>query len=363
MSKRILITGGAGFIGHHLIQEILERTDWEIVTLDRLDVSGNLNRIAEVLAENQQAILADACCGKEQTETPWARRIKVVWHDLKAPINEQIAHAIGDINFVIHMAAGSHVDRSIDYPMEFVMDNVVGTANLLDHFKGAFYSRVVKNLEFFLYFSTDEVFGPAPEGVHYKEWDRYHSGNPYAATKAGAEELCLAYQNTYKMPISITHTMNVIGIRQHPEKFVPKVTRKVRDGELVTIHANKDCTKAGSRHYIDARDVADAVLFLINKSADLEPGDKYNIVGEREMDNLELAQTIAKGVGKELKYELVDFHSARPGHDLRYALDGSKMKAMGWEPKAPINVRLGEIVEWSLANEDRWLFTPKAEQK
>ena len=157
--------------------------------------------------------------------------------------------------------------------------------------------------------------------------------------------------------------MNVIGTRQHPEKFVPKVTRKVRDGELVTIHANKDCTKAGSRHYIDARDVADAVLFLINKSADLEPGDKYNIVGEREMDNLELAQTIAKGVGKELKYELVDFHSARPGHDLRYALDGSKMKAMGWEPKAPIDVRLGEIVEWTLENEDRWLFTPTAEQK
>ena len=211
-----------------------------------------------------------------------------------------------------------------------------------------------------LYFSTDEVFGPAPEGVAYKEWDRYNSGNPYSATKAGAEELCLAYANTYGLDLMITHTMNVFGERQHPEKFIPMVIRKVRDGECVTIHSNSDRTKAGSRHYIHARDVVDAVLTLFEQGG--EKGEKYNIVGERELDNLELAQEIAKIVGKELHYNMVDFHSARPGHDLRYALDGTKMREeFGWEPKLKVTERLAEVVEWTLENDKRWLFKPKSD--
>ena len=338
MAKRILVTGANGFIGAHLVSEIMRRTDWHVISLDRLDVSGTYLRLGEIFEENPE----------------WKTRFTPVWHDLKAALNELVDHRIGHVDYVVHMAAGSHVDRSIDYPMEFVMDNVVGTANLLDWFRSRDCELKPDHKMKMIYFSTDEVFGPAPEGHAYKEWDRYNSGNPYSATKAGAEELCLAYANTYNLFISITHTMNVIGIRQHPEKFVPKVVRKARDGEKVTIHANKDCTKAGSRFYIDARDVVDAVLFLLDGR--MEKGDKYNIVGEREMDNLELAQTIAKHVGKELDYKLVDFHSARPGHDLRYALDGSKMRRMGWEPQAPINLRLKEIVEWTLANEKCWLF-------
>ena len=159
------------------------------------------------------------------------RRVKIVHHDLKAALNPLVCSEIGQVDYILHLAAGSHVDRSIDYPMEFVLDNVVGTANILD------FARTQDNLEKFVYFSTDEVFGPAPNGIKYKENDRYNSTNPYSATKAGAEELAVAYENTYKLPIIITHTMNVFGERQHPEKYIPMCIRKARDGEVVTIHS------------------------------------------------------------------------------------------------------------------------------
>ena len=140
--KRVLVTGGAGFIAHHTISEILRRTDWEIVSLDRLDYSGNLNRLHDILSD-----LTDA----------QRKRFRVVYHDLKAELNPMITADIGRIDYVIHMAAGSHVDRSIDHPMEFVMDNVVGTCNLLN------YARQLDSLERLIYFSTDEVFGPVSE--------------------------------------------------------------------------------------------------------------------------------------------------------------------------------------------------------
>jgi len=339
MSKRILITGGAGFIAHHVIDKILSTTDWEIVTIDRLDFSGNLNRLNEVVLSYPES---------ERT------RVKVVHHDLKAEINPEIAATIGKIDYISHLAAGSHVDRSITYPLEFVMDNLVGTAHILD------YARKLDSLERFAYFSTDEVFGPAPKGVNYKENDRYNSTNPYSATKAGAEELVVAFENTYEIPSLITHTMNVFGERQNPEKYIPMVIKKVRDNETVTVHANKEKTIAGSRHYIHAEDVAEALLFLYNYDVDRFGADatgakcqKFNIVGKDEIDNLELAQFIAKVQNKDLKYKMVDFHSSRPGHDLRYALDGTKMKDMGWEPQSAFD-RLESTVKWTLKN-DSWL--------
>lgn len=345
---RVLITGGAGFIGHHLIHQILQHTNWEIVSLDRLDTSGTLGRLAEVLELNkgweEQADPVIQCSLIED----WKQRLTVVWHDLKAPINDYTAEKIGKIDYIFHLAAGSHVDRSIDNPMEFIMDNVVGTCNILDFAR----NHLSEYLKLFLYFSTDEVFGTAPEGVFYKEDDRYRSGNPYSASKAGAEELCIAYQNTYGMPVIITHTMNVFGTRQHPEKFIPLVIKRVRDGEKVYIHSNAECTKAGSRHYISADDVADAVLFLVKN---FKVGEKYNIVGKRETDNLELCQIIADIMDGELIYEMVDFHSARPGHDLRYALCGDKMRELGWEPSKSLNDRLREVVEWTLENK-QWLM-------
>ena len=339
MSKKILVTGGAGFIAHHVIDKILSTTDWEIVTLDRLDFSGNLNRLNEVVSSYPESE---------------RKRVKVVHHDLKAELNPEITATIGKVDYISHLAAGSHVDRSISYPLEFVMDNIVGTAHILD------YARKLDGLERFAYFSTDEVFGPAPKGVNYKENDRYNSTNPYSATKAGAEELVVAYENTYGLPSFITHTMNVFGERQNPEKYIPMVIKKVRDKESVTVHANKEKTVAGSRHYIHAEDVAEALLFLYRYDIEtIKPDEtgakcqKFNIVGKDEIDNLELAQFIAKVQEKNLLYEMVDFHSQRPGHDLRYALDGTKMKKMGWEPESAFD-RLESVINWSLKN-DRWL--------
>jgi len=325
--KRVLITGGAGFIAHHVINHILNTTDWNVVTLDRLDFSGNLNRLAEVV--------------------PNDGRVKTVFHDLKAELNSQIIKSIGDIDIILHLAAGSHVDRSIEFPMEFVMDNVVGTCNILN------YARTLPNLERFIYFSTDEVFGPAPNGINYKEYDRYNSSNPYSASKAGGEELAVAFANTYKMPLYITHTMNVFGERQHPEKYIPVCIKRVRDGEKIIIHSDPTKTIPGSRCYIHALDVAEALIFILNLK-DQYNGSKFNVVGKEEINNLQLAQIISDAQGKKLIYELSDFHSARPGHDLRYALDGGLLRELGWEPKISLKERIKEVVDWTLKN-DRWL--------
>ena len=337
--KRVLITGGAGFIAHHLIYYILKKTNWEIISLDRLDYSGNLNRLDNILTNVTE---------KDRS------RVKVIFHDLKSELNPWIQKEIGDINIILHLAAGSHVDRSIEFPLEFVMDNVVGTANILE------YARYIHNknsqFEKFMYFSTDEVFGPAPDGVNYKENDRYNSTNPYSATKAAGEELAVAYENTYKLPVIITHTMNVFGERQHPEKFIPMCIKKIRDGETVTIHSDKSKKIPGSRHYIHAEDVSEAILFLLNNDIKQEVNwggakcPKFNIVGAEELTNLELAEIIAKAQNKKLKHEMVDFHSSRPGHDLRYSLSGEKMKLMGWSPKIKVQDRIKQVVQWSLKN-------------
>lgn len=341
--KRVLITGGAGFIAHHVIQHILENTDWEIVSLDRLDFSGNLNRLHEVVSSNND----------------YMKRVKVVFHDLKAEMNPMICDKVGQVDYILHLAAGSHVDRSIEYPMEFVLDNVVGTTNILQ------FARSQNNLERFVYFSTDEVFGPAPKGVKYRDRDRYNSTNPYSASKAGGEEMAVAFENTYGLPIIITHTMNVFGERQHPEKYIPMCIKRVRDGERIFIHANKDKTEAGTRHYIHANDVALGMMHVLNLDYDsiTQQRDfggakcpKFNLVGPEEVDNLSLAQMIADVQGKSLNYEMVDFHSQRPGHDLRYAMSGEYLKQLGWEPKIKFSERIRQVVEWSLEN-DRWLMS------
>ena len=251
--KRVLLTGGAGFIAHHTIRHFLKHTDWEIVSLDRLDYSGNLNRIADMMNEFDK-------------ETQ--KRLRIVYHDLRAEVNQMLSADLGQFEYIIHMAASSHVDRSIEDPMTFVLDNVVATCNILN------FGRKQKNLERFIYFSTDEVFGPAPVGVKYKERDRYNSTNPYSATKAGGEELAVAFENSYGMPIYITHTMNVFGERQHPEKFIPMTIQRVSQGETVTIHSDETKTIPGSRHYIHASDVADGCLFLLQNQKEISKLEK-----------------------------------------------------------------------------------------
>ncbi len=322
----ILITGGCGFLGHHCVEHLLKDTDWNIYVFDRLSYAARgFDRLHDINAFDDARVAIFTC-------------------DITQPISEGILKETYDVDVILHLAAETHVDNSIVDPMKFVMANVVGTANMLD------YARKVYSLDTFIYFSTDEVFGPAPKGVRYKEWDRYNCTNPYAATKAGAEQLVLAYMNTYALPGFIVHCMNVFGERQHPEKYIPMCISKILAGEVVTVHGSKTGLP-GSRFYIHARNVANAITFLIRN---YQQRQIYNIVGEWEVDNLGLAQTIALIVGEKLTYDMVDFHSSRPGHDLRYALDGTRMKERGWTIPVGFDESLRRTVEWTLENR-RWL--------
>ena len=332
---RILITGLAGFAGSHFCEHILKNTDWEIVGLDCINYAGNLNRLTDM-----------GIWEKEK------HRVKFIWHDLSSPINENIKNEIGKVDYILHMAAESHVDNSIANPMKFVMSNVVGTGNMLQ------YARELPDLKRFIYFSTDEVFGPIEKGTH-KEDQRHAPGNPYSATKAGAEDLCLAFANTYGLPIVITNTMNLYGPRQHPEKFIPLVIRKVLKEEIVKIHATPDLSKAGIRFYLHARNAAAAILFILqntteNISVKNPEQGRFNVVGEREIDNLSLAQFIANIIGKTLVYELIDFHSSRKGHDLRYGLCGDKLANLGFKFPKTFEESLERTVTWTLEN-PQWL--------
>ena len=329
MNKRILITGGAGFVGRHVVDYFLKKTDFEIISLDRLDHSGTLNRLAEILQEN-----------------PHKNRLKIVWHDLKSPLNDFTKNKIGHLDYIFHIAASSHVDRSVQYPTEFFMDNIIGTSNLLDYVRFN-----CQNLKMFLYFSTDEVFGPAPEGIFFKENDKYSAKNPYSASKAAAEEICMTYGETYNLPIIVTHAVNIYGKRQHPEKFIPLIVRKILNDEIVEIHSNPQLTEAGRRYYLHIDDLSEALLFLINNA---KIGEKYNLVAKEELNNLELAQMISKILGKELKYVMVNPKKTRPYLDFRYALDDTKMKNLGWEPKIRIRDALEELLLWFKENKE-WI--------
>ena len=161
--KTVLVTGGSGFVAHHVVETILDRTDWGVVCLDRLDLSGRVNRLEQMLASRPEAD---------------RKRVRVIYADLRAEINDQLAKDIGSVQVILHLAAGANVDKSIERPLEFVMDNTVATVNMME-----FARKHQPGLDRFIYLSTAEVFGPAPQGVTHKEYDRYNSGNPYAAAK------------------------------------------------------------------------------------------------------------------------------------------------------------------------------------
>jgi dTDP-glucose 4,6-dehydratase len=327
-NKRILITGGAGFVGHHCVEHLLKNTDWEIIVLDALTYAGNLNRVTDI-------------------EVFSPERVKFVWHDLKAPISETTHKIIGRLDYVIHFAAESHVDRSLQDSIPFVISNVVGTANLLEYIK--YYQSKCKTI----IFSTDEVFGPAPEGVYFKEDDRFKPSNPYSASKAGEEMIAYSFAHAFKLSISIVRSMNIIGERQHPEKFLPKTIKTILNNEKVVLHG-KGREDLSSRCWIHARNVADGLLFLLTKA---ERGEFYHIVGE-EKTVLEIANWICEVIkGRELKDEeiqWVDYHTARPGHDKRYALSGEKLAKMGWKTSVDLKQSLQKTVKWTLEHK-KWL--------
>ena len=322
--KNIIVTGGCGFIGSHFVEHIFRKTNWNIIIIDKLNYASNgLGRLRD----------SGLLCHK---------RITVFTFDLINPLSDGIFKELGlDVHYIIHMAAETHVDNSIKDPVPFVLNNISSTLNILE------YARKCLNLEKFFYFSTDEVYGHAPNGISYNEMDRHNPTNPYSASKSAGEQLCIAYNNTYGIPLIMVNVMNAFGERQHVEKFIPKCIKSILSNDKIYIHADKTCTSPGSRFYIHARNIADAVLFLIKNG---KIGELYHITGEKEVNNLEMAQFIAKILDKDLVYELVDFHSERPGHDERYSLDGSKIFKLGWNLPVDFEKSLRSTILWTLEN-------------
>ena len=328
--KTILVTGGCGFIGHHFVEHIIINTNWNIIIVDKLNyASMGFKRLKEPIFND---------CIKSE-------RLKIITWDLTHEISIGLCKEISNVDIIVHMAAETHVDNSIETPVPFIKNNIMSTVNILE------YARKLKNLELFFYFSTDEVYGPALGDKMFKEDERHNPTNPYSASKSGAEQICIAYHNTYKLPLIRINVMNAFGEKQHIEKFIPKVIKKISNNETVYIHSYPDKQLSGTRFYIHARNIAAGVFFLLDKGI---IGESYNLTGEKEISNLDMAQYIAQVMNKELKYEMVDFHSSRPGHDLRYGLDGNKMFEMGWT--LPINFEdsLKKTILWTLSHPD-WL--------
>jgi len=295
MSKRVLITGTSGFFGSHLLRHLMVNTDWEFICPCSWTHKGTPER------------LENAIEGMDKN------RVTVITHDLTAPFTEHTKKRVGQIDYILNIASNSHVQRSIENPGEFILGNVALVYNMLE------LARELKP-KVFLQFSTDEVYGVAPEGVNHKEWASIIPSNPYSASKAAQEAIAISYWRTYNLPVIITNTMNLFGETQDSEKYTAQLIKKIYNGEVVTVHGSEG--NVGSRFYLHARNGADAVYFILknlppklyNGGENMIP-DRYNIVGDVEIDNLSLAKIVAGMLGKELKYELVDFHKGRPGHD------------------------------------------------
>ncbi len=340
----VLLTGAGGFIGAHVLEHLLENTTWDIVVTDSFRHKGKTDRITNVLDTTT------GVCGPAEREA----RVRVITHDLTVPFSSQMIDNIGPVDYILALASESHVERSITDPVPFVRNNVDVALSTLE------YARAAKP-KALIYVSTDEVYGPIHRNDRgHEEWSSILPSNPYSASKAAQEAIAISYWRTYGVPLVIVNCMNLIGERQDAEKYLPTLIASVRDGKTVTVHGTEK--EIGTRHYLHARNLADAMLYILNKlpphpySATSSMGrpDRYNIVGPDRVSNLELAQMVAKVVGNELLYTLVDFHSARPGHDAHYGLDGMKMQAYGWQLPLTLEESLRRTVEWSLKNPE-WL--------
>lgn len=323
---RLLLTGISGFAGSHILEHVLINTDWDVVGIASWMHKGTPERVEEAV----------------KAHPDWMDRVTIITHDLESPLAERTKKRIGHVDYIINAAAQSHVERSIEDPVPFVKNNVNVALNMLE------FARECKP-KVFIQISTDEVYGAAPDGVNHAEWSPIIPSNPYSASKACQEAIAISYWRTYGVPVVITNTMNMFGEMQDSEKYMAKVIRCIANDESVPVHGTKD--SIGSRYYLHARNHADALLFILEREPAMYPDayrpDRYNVVGEKEIDNLEVAKMIANIMGKDLKYDFVDFHSVRPGHDKRYALDGTKLKKAGWTAPIDLVTSLRRYIKWT----------------
>jgi dTDP-D-glucose 4,6-dehydratase len=335
--KKVLITGICGSIGIHLFIHIMKNTDWIVIGLDSFQHKGFKDRMDLVLLENPE----------------WANRIRIIHHNLTCPISPEMKADIGDVSHILHLAAMSDVFFSVENPMWVMKNNIDSTLVMLD------YARLTPH-ESFVYFSTDEVYGPIEKGGRpHQEWDTHYPSNAYSASKSASESLCFPFWRSGQIKLIFTNTMNNFGEMQSSSKFPVMVQKAVDKGDTVTIHGNDK--EIGTRFYIHSRNAADALLFILQNlpphQHDVGKNDKpdrYNIVGDVCLSNLELAQSIADIMGKELKYKLQDFHKDNPAHDIHYGLDGKKLQELGWKQPVAYRESMRRTIAWQGRHKE-WL--------
>ena len=309
--KTALITGANGFIGHYLVEEFLK--DHTVICVVRPG-STNMERINHLLD-----------------------RVTVIEHNIK---NSCKHLPMADI--ILHAGANPSSADSLSDPTASIMDNVLGTLNLLEHARHT-------GVERFVYFSSAEVFGPISIGQDSQPNDAYNSNSPYAAGKAAGEELSLAYANSFNVPVSVVHINNTFGPRCQSNRLPVIIIRKLLNNETLDIHVGANNT-IGGRRWFYAGDVASHTQFILNtQTAQCE---KWNSAGSRFINNLEFAQKIARLMDLELLYKLVPID--RPGHDLCYSIDPSKLYDLGWQEPAAIDQRLAHTIQWYRDNPE-WL--------
>ncbi|WP_420319323.1 dTDP-glucose 4,6-dehydratase [Ekhidna sp.] len=330
MHKNVLITGGAGFIGSHVVRRFIKSGNYQIVNLDKLTYAGNLENLRDIENDpNYEFIKGDIC-------------------DFDF-INELFKKH--DFHGVIHLAAESHVDRSITNPMEFIQTNVVGTVSLLNAVKEAWKGK--ENRRFY-HVSTDEVYGSLGEEGLFKEITPYDPKSPYSASKASSDHFVRAYGNTYDLPYVISNCSNNYGPNHFPEKLIPLMIHNIRNKKPLPVYGKGE----NVRDWLYVEDHARAIELIFEKGKN---GETYNIGGFNEWKNIDLVHLLCDIMDRKLgneqgsSRELITFVKDRAGHDLRYAIDASKLnEELGWEPSLQFKEGLEKTVDWFFNNE-QWL--------
>ena len=337
MPKTVLITGIGGSIGCHVMRHVLRNTDWDVVGIDSFAHRGLTDRVYSVTKKHPDTF----------------HRFKIFTHDLRAPISSMLSDRMGKIDYVINLASISDVDVSISNPTGVLVDNQSIAVNVLE------YARH-KGVDAFMHISTDEVYGPTDGVASHKEWASIVPSNPYSASKAAQEAAAICYWRSYGLPLILVNIMNNFGEMQSPAKFPAICQRLIRAGETVKIHMFGPYSY-GSRFYIHSRNAADAMLFLLentsprkHKQWTVDRPDRFNIVGSKQVSNLDISRLIAHFIGKDLKWEGIDCGNTRPGHDVHYGLDGEKLANLGWTAPHPFEYSLQQTVEWYERN-PQWL--------
>jgi len=329
---KILITGGAGFIGSHVVRRFVNTyPEYKIINLDKLTYAGNLANLKDV--EEKQ-------------------NYEFVKGDIVDAIFIDQLFADKDFDAVIHLAAESHVDRSISSPLEFVMTNVVGTVNLLNAAKKYWAGEYINKR--FYHVSTDEVYGALGETGMFSEDTSYDPHSPYSASKASSDHFVRAYQDTYGLNTVISNCSNNYGSFHFPEKLIPLAINNIKNNKSVPIYGKGE----NVRDWLWVEDHAKAIDLIFHKA---ESGTTYNIGGHNEWKNIDLIRLLCKIMDRKLgrvegtSEKLLTFVTDRAGHDLRYAIDSSKLQDdLGWKPSLQFEEGLEKTVDWYLANED-WL--------